>query len=127
MPPDFIKFCINTEFPDNTGYIHDATKHLLEIFFGSTKKSLKEVFTGTFEQLLAKHQHGYKWAKVRDFRQALLKHTDHTELEDYPRFQTEWKTYRQSLRDITNTFSDPNSVVWPMAPESIKIGSLSWQ
>lgn len=27
-----------------------------------------------------------------------------------------WKTYRQSLRDITNTYSDLDTVVWPTEP-----------
>lgn len=28
-----------------------------------------------------------------------------------------WKTYRQALRDITNTYSSLNDVVWPTKPE----------
>jgi len=28
-----------------------------------------------------------------------------------------WKTYRQELRDITETYSDLDSVVWPTKPE----------
>jgi len=27
-----------------------------------------------------------------------------------------WKTYRQSLRDITDTYSSLNNVVWPSKP-----------
>lgn len=27
-----------------------------------------------------------------------------------------WKTYRQALRDITDTYSDLNTVVWPTEP-----------
>ena len=29
----------------------------------------------------------------------------------------EWKTYRQQLRDITETYSNPSDVVWPTKPE----------
>lgn len=28
-----------------------------------------------------------------------------------------WKTYRQALRDITNTYDNLNDVVWPERPE----------
>jgi hypothetical protein len=28
-----------------------------------------------------------------------------------------WRTYRQALRDITNTYSSLNDVVWPTKPE----------
>lgn len=30
--------------------------------------------------------------------------------------QEEWKTYRQVLRDITNTYSSLDDVVWPETP-----------
>lgn len=30
---------------------------------------------------------------------------------------TEWKTYRQALRDITETYSSLDDVVWPEKPE----------
>lgn len=29
----------------------------------------------------------------------------------------EWQTYRQALRDITNTYTSINDVVWPTKPE----------
>ena len=29
----------------------------------------------------------------------------------------EWSAYRQALRDITDTYSSPNDVVWPTKPE----------
>ena len=29
----------------------------------------------------------------------------------------DWKTYRQSLRDITNTYKSIENVVWPTKPE----------
>jgi len=29
-----------------------------------------------------------------------------------------WKVYRQALRDIPQTYSDPATVVWPAHPDS---------
>ena len=29
---------------------------------------------------------------------------------------SDWKTYRQALRDITDTFENPNDVVFPEPP-----------
>ena len=37
-------------------------------------------------------------------------------VEDFPTDKkTEWKTYRQALRDMN--FSDPNNITWPTKPE----------
>jgi len=34
-----------------------------------------------------------------------------------PEKQQEWATYRQTLRDIPQTFTNPDDVVWPARPE----------
>ena len=56
------------------------------------------------------------WNDIRAVRDALLTKSDFTQVPDYPNNRAGWATYRQELRDITKTFSDPNSVVWPVAP-----------
>lgn len=127
--PEYIDYCIKQEFPDATGYAHSASQNSLTLFYADGKsKTLKQVFSGTFEQLLAKHENAFKWKKIREFRQKLLKRTDFTELNDYNRNKNEWKQYRQSLRDITINFGDPDAVVWPMAPEPVNMGGGNlWQ
>ena len=67
---------------------------------------------------------------LRGYRNVLLNSCDWTVISDSPLSdskQTEWKTYRQSLRDITKTASpkirtdmsnmlDVTSVTWPTKP-----------
>ena len=68
--------------------------------------------------------------ELRTYRNMLLTSCDWTLMPDSPLSdskQTEWKTYRQSLRDITKTASpkmrtdisnmlDVKSVTWPTKP-----------
>lgn len=60
-----------------------------------------------------------KWAAIRESRNCRLKACDWTQLPDAP-LTTEqvvaWQTYRQVLRDIPNTFEDPDVVEWPEFP-----------
>jgi hypothetical protein len=55
---------------------------------------------------------------VRSTRNALLIESDWTQLEDSPLSEekkTEWKNYRQELRDLTN-LDDLTSIIWPTQP-----------
>jgi len=55
---------------------------------------------------------------LRSKRDNLLKDTDHLALSDQT-LSDDMRTYRQSLRDITNgltTVEDVNSVTWPTKP-----------
>ena len=57
--------------------------------------------------------------KLRDERNQLLRETDWMGNSDV-QMSTEWQTYRQSLRDITNgltTVADIEAVTWPTKPE----------
>lgn len=55
---------------------------------------------------------------VRQKRNALLKESDWVGLTDVniPNKQA-WLDYRQALRDLPQTFSKPEEVVWPNKPE----------
>lgn len=52
---------------------------------------------------------------LRTERNKRLAETDHYGLSDQSMSQ-EMSDYRQALRDITNTYSDLDSVVWPSKP-----------
>jgi len=57
---------------------------------------------------------------LRDKRNSLLQQTDWMSYSDSPTMSSEWTTYRQSLRDITNglrTVADVEAVTWPTKPE----------
>jgi hypothetical protein len=60
-----------------------------------------------------------QWDEVRSERNRLLTECDWTQMNDTPisgSKLTEWQTYRQSLRDITNQ-SNPFEISWPTKPE----------
>ena len=59
-----------------------------------------------------------EWRKLRVTRDDLLSASDWTQSPDSPLTdakKAEWRTYRQALRDITDT-SDPTNVTWPSQP-----------
>ena len=52
----------------------------------------------------------------RERRDSILRFTDCKMLSDHPTTkQSEWKTYRQELRDMD--FSDPDNTTWPTPPD----------
>lgn len=58
----------------------------------------------------------YTWGEIRSTRNKYLQKSDYTQLQDWTGDREAWATYRQALRDITETYSDPNQVVWPTPP-----------
>jgi hypothetical protein len=56
------------------------------------------------------------WHVVRSVRDNLLQETDWSQLPDSPlseNIKLKYKIYRQQLRDIPSTYTDPKSVVFP--------------
>jgi len=61
---------------------------------------------------------GLGMVQLRNLRNSLLQSCDWTQGEDVPTsIKTPWATYRQSLRDITNTATSLEDVTWPTRPE----------
>jgi Phage tail assembly chaperone protein len=56
------------------------------------------------------------WDIIRNTRDTLLTQSDWTQVSDFKGNVTAWQTYRQELRDIPQTYSTPESVVFPTAP-----------
>jgi len=60
-----------------------------------------------------------KWTNIKSNRNGLLAQSDWTQLPDVnltPELVEAMKTYRQQLRDITNTYTNPDEVVFPENP-----------
>ena len=56
---------------------------------------------------------------LRHLRNILLRESDWTQFTDSPLTdskKTEWKTYRQALRDLPATESDPENATFPTKP-----------
>lgn len=59
------------------------------------------------------------WNDIRGLRSILLQRCDWTQVPDVPLTLGEvaaWATYRQSLRDLPETFETAGDVIWPTAP-----------
>ena len=56
--------------------------------------------------------------QLREVRNSILAETDWTQSRDITLSNdADWKTYRQSLRDITKTYKTLEDVKWPEKPE----------
>ncbi len=56
------------------------------------------------------------WARLRYRRDQLLAACDFRMVTDAPWDTGPWETYRQALRDLPDTTSDPRRAVWPTSP-----------
>lgn len=56
------------------------------------------------------------WTIIKARRDRLLAKSDYTQMPDWPGDKVAWATYRQALRDIPQTYSEPSDVVWPTPP-----------
>jgi hypothetical protein len=56
------------------------------------------------------------FTRLRNWRNDELVRTDWTQVADAPVDQAEWATYRQALRDLPATNSDPREIEFPVAP-----------
>ncbi|HFQ5304560.1 TPA: tail fiber assembly protein [Vibrio vulnificus] len=60
-----------------------------------------------------------KWDKIRIRRDFLIKDTDWTQVSDVPLTEdqkAECSSYRQTLRNIPQDYSNPDDVIWPKRP-----------
>ena len=60
-----------------------------------------------------------KWERIRFNRNRMLRDTDWTQLSNINILEDEktaWNQYRQSLRDIPQTFTSPDDVTFPAMP-----------
>jgi len=59
------------------------------------------------------------WIKVRATRNGLLSNSDWTQVSDNKlsgKQKSQWRAYRNQLREITTTFNKAENVVWPHPP-----------
>ena len=59
--------------------------------------------------------------KIRRIRNWLLQASDWTQMSDSPLSssdKTAWATYRTNLRNLTDTYTSLDDVVWPTAPDN---------
>ncbi len=60
------------------------------------------------------------WIAKRQERNLVLQSSDWSVKADVPLTEgrkNEWRTYRQSLRDLPQIYPDENNIIWPDPPE----------
>lgn len=91
-------------------------KYTAKDMFEATSEKTKEELEKEYQKKLDDAEA----ANVRAERNLLLKESDWTMITDSPLSdskKTEWKTYRQKLRDIPASSGFPNSITFPDKPE----------
>jgi hypothetical protein len=80
------------------------------------EKPPRDNFEEDLQELLVKK----RWKELREERNKRMAACDWTQLPNVPlpgAKKYEWETYRQALRDITQTTEDPRNPVWPTPPQ----------
>lgn len=60
------------------------------------------------------------WERLRIERDRRLRLTDYRTVDDAPWDAQPWLDYRQALRDLPDTTTDPRQAVWPTEPTEVK-------
>ena len=103
----------------SSGYDNDDSKDVTEVtptLSGSIYIQTYTISDADTETINKRRE--IKWSEVRSGRDSLLSESDWTQFNDSPisgSTLTDWQTYRQSLRDITNQ-STPYDITWPNRP-----------
>jgi hypothetical protein len=58
------------------------------------------------------------WEVIRQKRDQLIRDSDWTMIPGATVDQAQWSAYRQILRDLPQTYSNPEDVVWPTPPST---------
>lgn len=112
-----VQRAVTPEYDNTTHYLSQPTYNIVDNQVIETIEVL-DITTPTTEQLELKRSsdHDVAMRALRDRRNALLAATDKTQLSDIvkkngPELTIEYENYRQSLRDLANTYdADPNFV-----------------
>jgi hypothetical protein len=89
------------------------------------KRCVQKLDVEELNELQLKERFSLHWTVVRKKRNELLLESDFQSLIYLPdvwenksqEFKETWLSYRQSLRDITNSTENPYEVIWPEKPE----------
>jgi hypothetical protein len=78
---------------------------------------LKELEIGEAE-LIPHVQMPPTWEEIREQRNKRLQETDWINMADVKKVvnKNDWVNYRQQLRDLPQTYTEPENVVWPEKP-----------
>ena len=99
-----------SDWDNNVRFISGADENDLAIFTDTKPVTYAEV-TAKLSELEVDE----KWYDIREKRNKLIAETDFYALSDVT-MTTEMSNYRQALRDLPSTTSNPDDVVFPTKP-----------
>jgi hypothetical protein len=105
---------LNPEIGVIGGYSYNTTYESIK-FPEGYEKPPKEEFEAKLQELID----AQPLKELREERNKRISACDWTQLPNVPlpgAKKYEWETYRQALRDITQTTEDPTNPVWPIQP-----------
>ena len=100
-----------SDWDNNVRFISGADENDLAIFTDTKPVTYAEVTVK-----LSELEVDAKWSNIREKRNKLLAETDFYALSDVT-MTTEMSNYRQALRDLPSSTSNPDDVVFPTKPE----------
>lgn len=96
------------------------TEHDIELAITAHDCTRQEAIDNGYAQAVHDHRVAQRaeveLAYLREERNRLLAETDYWMLSDTGTTSQAQLDYRQALRDITDTYSSPSTVVWPEKP-----------
>jgi len=101
------RFEIQTGFDENQDATFSSDPNDFGITWDQVQAKVSEIEAGLPIELL------------RDVRNGMIAETDWTQAPDSPldaADKSAWQNYRQALRDITQTYTSLDDVVWPTKP-----------
>jgi hypothetical protein len=101
---DEIEACLRQDFPEEKHIFVDVTDDV-------NIKNIKVSPDGTITT-----DTSYLYSEIRKKRNQLLADCDWTRLDDVQCDKQAWAAYRQLLRDLPSTVTDPTNVTWPVPP-----------
>ena len=96
--------------------IHDGESHVFDKPSDGDTHYINGEFIGPSQADLDAIALQQAWLDFRYQRDILLSSSDWTQVADAPVDQEAWKVYRQILRDLPNSITDPTNVTWPEQP-----------
>lgn len=103
-------------YPSLPQDIIEITKEQHEQFLTDMNMQNKELVLSQGNLVLQDRVVVITWEQIKSKRNNLLALSDYTQMADWPGDKTAWATYRQALRDLTQTYTNAADVIWPTAP-----------
>lgn len=109
----FYNSYVNTYIPSDAIHITDEQYNHL---FTGVNNGYEIKLSNNTPTLITKQKISLTWNQIRQKRNLLLLKSDYTQLPDYPGDKISWASYRQKLRELPESFTNPEDVIWPIAP-----------